>query len=330
MSTSLASVVTNTYTSGYSNSLKPSVDDNIGLFSPTDTPFMANMSKEKAIQRYEEWLEDELANAAENAHVEGFDVTTTEGVAPARTGNYCQIFEKDFSVSATVEKVAKYGRTSELGRLRMLKTKELARDMEWNLLNGVQNAGTGSTPRKLKGAFAWVDTTNGATDGRYHDFSNTPAATNHITEDILLGVLQGIWDQGVEADTVLCPMTQKRKISAFTDGGRLTINQNADAKKVTMSVRVIETDMGTVAVLAERFIEPTKTGTTPNFVFYDKLLVYKKDIFKRLTLRPVKEETLAKTGDSEKRMLVAEMTLKCATQKGLGSIVNLTRVMPAA
>lgn len=326
MSTSLASVVTNTYTTGYSNSLKPSVDDNIGLFSPTDTPFMANMSKEKAIQRYEEWLEDELAVAAENAHVEGFDVTTTEGVAPARAGNYCQIFEKDFSVSATVEKVAKYGRTSELGRLRMLKTKELARDMEWNLLNGVQNAGSGSTPRKLKGAFAWVDTVNGATDGRYHDFSATPADTNHITENILLGVLQGIWDQGVEADTVLCPMTQKRKISKFTDAGRLTINQNADAKKVTMSVRVIETDMGTVAVLAERFIEPTDVSGTK----YDKLLVYKKDIFKRLTLRPVKEETLAKTGDSEKRMLVAEMTLKCSTQKGLGSIVNLSRVMPAA
>lgn len=326
MSTGLVSVVTNTYTTGYSNSLKPSVDDNIGLFSPTDTPFMANMSKEKAIQRYEEWLEDELAVAAENAHVEGFDVTTTEGVAPARTGNYCQIFEKDFSVSATVEKVAKYGRTSELGRLRMLKTKELARDMEWNLLNGVQNAGSGSTPRKLKGAFEWVDKVNGATDGRYHSFSDTPAATNHITEDILLGVLQGIWDQGVEADTVLCPMTQKRKISKFTDAGRLTINQNADAKKVTMSVRVIETDMGTVAVLAERFIEPTDDSGTK----YDKLLVYKKDIFKRLTLRPVKEESLAKTGDSEKRMLVAEMTLKCSTQKGLGSIVNLSRVMPAA
>ena len=66
MSTALASVVTNTYTSGFSDSQKPSVDDNIGLFSPTDTPFMANMSKEKAVQVYEEWLEDDLAAAAEN------------------------------------------------------------------------------------------------------------------------------------------------------------------------------------------------------------------------------------------------------------------------
>ena len=137
--------------------------------------------------------------------------------------------------------------------------------------------------------------------------------------------LQAVWDQGVEADTVLCPMTQKRKISAFTDGGRLTINQNASEKKVTMSIRVIETDMGTVAVMAERFIDPTDVSS----VKYDKILVYKKDIFSRMTLRPVKETTLATTGDSEKRMLVTEMTLKCRTQKGLGAITNLTRVMPA-
>lgn len=324
MSTALASVVTNTYTTGYSNSLKPSVDDKIGLFSPDDTPFMANMSKGKAVQRYEEWLEDDLATAASNAQIEGFDVTTTESTAPSRTGNYCQIFEKDFAVSSTMETVQKFGRTSELGRLRMLKTKELARDMEWAMLNGVQNAGTGSTARQMKGAFGWVDTTNGATDGRYYSFSATPAATNHITENILIGVLQGIWDQGVEADTVLCPMRQKRKISAFTAAGRLTINQNASDKKVTMSVRIIETDMGTVTVMAERFIDPTNVSGT----YYDKLLAYKRDIFSRLTLRPVKEETLAKSGDSEKRMLVAEMTLKCATQKGVGSIINLTRVMP--
>lgn len=57
---------------------------------------------------------------------------------------------------------------------------------------------------------------------------------------------------------------------------------------------------------------------------------HKKDIFSRMTLRPVKETTLATTGDSEKRMLVTEMTLKCRTQKGLGAITNLTRVMPAA
>lgn len=326
MSTTVASVVTNTYTTGYDKSLKPSVDDNIGLFAPRDTPFMANMSKEKAVQVLEEWLEDDVAPAAENAQVEGFDVTTTESSAPTRSGNYCQIFEKDFAVSGTAETVQKYGRTSELGRLRKNKTIELGRDMEWALLNGTKSAGTKTAPRKLGGAFSFVDTTNGATDGRYFSFSATPAATNHITEDILTGVLQGVWDQGVEADTVLCPMKQKRKISAFTDKGRLTINQNAGERKITMSVRVIETDMGTVAIVAERFIEPTDVSGTK----YDKILVYKKDIFSRMTLRPVKEEVLAKTGDSEKRMMTTELTLKCTTQKGLGAITNLTRVMPAA
>ena len=50
-------------------------------------------------------------------------------------------------MSNTAETVQKYGRSSELGRLRMLKTKELSRDMEYALLNGVQSSGSGSTPR---------------------------------------------------------------------------------------------------------------------------------------------------------------------------------------
>lgn len=328
MSTSAPTGVTTTYSTRYSDSLKPSVDNSIGLFSPTDTPLIANMKKVKAVQRYEEWLEDELDTPEANANIEGFDVTTAESSAPVRTGNYCQIMKKDFSISETAETVQKYGRKSELGRLRGLKTKSLARDIEYNFLNGTMDAGSKTTPRKLKGAFAFVDTTAGATDGRYYTFADTPASTNHITEDILLGVLQGVWDQGVEADTVLCPMTQKRKISAFTDKGRLTINQNATEKKLTMAVRVIETDMGTVAVMAERFIAPSSTTVSDVTTYYDKMLVYKRDIFERAVLREVKETTLAKTGDNEKRMLVTELTLKCRTQKGLGSIVNLSQTMP--
>ncbi len=321
MGTEVKSVVTTTYSPKYDNSLKPSVSDRIGLFSPTKTPFLAMLDNATAKQRKEEWLEDELNPPGENAHVEGFDVVTTEGLAPDRFDNFTQIFEKDFSVSGTAEVVDKYGRKGELARLRKLKTKELATDLEWAFLNGIRQAGTGSTPRKMDGAFAFVDK---ATES-YFDFEGSFADTNTITEDILLDVMQGIWDVGCEADTVLAPMNQKRKISDFTDKGRLTINQNATEKKITLSVRVIETDMGTVAIVAERFIKPE----TDNGKEYDKLLVFQKDIFERLTLRPIKEDQLAKSGDSDKRMLVTEQTLKCSTKKGVGSVEKLSRVKVA-
>ncbi|MCL1985081.1 MAG: DUF5309 domain-containing protein [Betaproteobacteria bacterium] len=323
------SIVTNTYTEGYENSLKPSVDENIGLFSPTDTPFLAGMSSKKGRQRKEEWLEDELDPVGENAHVEAFDAVSEEGRAPERSDNYMQILEKHFSISGTASAVDMYGRKSDLNRQRGLATKSLARDLEFAFLNGVLAQGSKTTPRKMKGAFEFVDKTGGA----YLNFGGAGADTNQITEQVLLDCLQGVWDQGVEPNTVMCPMIQKRKISQFTQNGRLTITQNADSKKVTMSVSVIVTDMGTVAVIANRFIQPTddegaleELGTAEA---YDRILCYRRDVFTRRVLRPVKEFELAKTGDSEKYFLCTEVTLQCSTQKGVGSIELLSRAEAA-
>ena len=314
----VTNVYTTTYTTGYETGLVRDVDGQIGLWSPTDTPFMANMSTSAARQRKVEWMEDELREAGENAQLEGFEAVVGESEAPEFDDNWTQIFSKSVSASGTAMVVDMHGRqTSDLERQRGLRMKELARDMEWAFLNGVGNAGSKTTPRKMNGAFQFVDTATPA----HFSFGDTPADTNHITEHILMDVMQGLWDSGVAPDTVLAPMTQRRKISAFTDKGRLTINQSASEKKVTMSVRVIETDMGTVALLSERFMQPTEAGGKK----YDKLLVYKKDVFGRRSLRPIKKLPLAKTGDNEKELLVTEQTLQCSTRKGVGSIVNLSQ-----
>lgn len=319
----LTHVYTNTYTTGYENGLVRDVDGQIGLWSPADTPFMANMSSKGAKQRKVEWMEDELREAGENAQIEGFEAVVGESEAPEFDDNWTQIFSKNVSASGTAMVVDMYGRKStDLERQRGLRMKELARDMEWAFLNGVGSAGSKTTPRKMNGAFTFVDTATAA----YHSFNDTPAETNHITEDILMDVMQALWDNGVAADTVLAPMTQRRKISAFTDKGRLTINQNASEKKVTMSVRVIETDMGTVTLLSERFIQPTESGGKK----YDKLLMYKKDIFLRRPMRPIKKEALAKTGDNVKELIVTEQSMQCSTRKGVGSIVNLSQTRAVA
>jgi hypothetical protein len=43
-----------------------------------------------------------------------------------------------------------------------------------------------------------------------------------------------------------------------------------------------------------------------------------------LHLRPFKRETLAKTGDAEKRMLLVEWGLKVKQEAGLGLVADLT------
>ena len=306
---------TTTYTSNMSYSLAEEVDKLIANVAPTDTPFISMIGSANCDSTKPEWLEDTLGDAAANAQVEGFDATAAAITPPTRSYNRTQILAKSFMVSGSLEEAKKHGRKSELAYQTGLKMKELARDIEYAALNGTLANGDASTARAMAGCLAFAHSSN------TYSFGSTAAATNHITEEILNDVLQSMWELGANPDTVLAPPAQKRKISAFTDDGRLTINSNADQKKVTMTVRILETDFGTGAIVPERFL--AASGSDP---YYDSLAVYEKSKFDLLTFRPLKREELAKTGDNTKYLLVAEKSLKCRSTKCVGKITNLTRV----
>lgn len=311
----MADVKTTTYTTNYDKSLAEEVDKIIGNIAPTETPLLATIGKATCESVHPEWLEDTLADAAENAQLEGFDAVSAAITPPAKLENYTQIMTKVFKISGSLEKTKKHGRQSELSYQTGLKMKELANDLEYNSINNAKNAGAAGTARKMDGllAFAHADNT--------YTFAATPAATNHLTEEIFVDVLQSMWDLGAKPDTALCPPAQKRKISAWTDDGRLTINTNADQKKLTMTVKVIETDFGIISIIPERHI--ARTGTDP---YYDSVAIYEKSKLESLTFRPVQREELAKDGDNKKYMLLAEKSLKCRSKKCVGKITNLTRV----
>jgi hypothetical protein len=306
---------TTTYTANMSKSLAEEVDKIIANIAPTDTPFISMIGSANCESIKPEWLEDTLGDAAANKQLEGFDAVAAAVVPPAKLENYTQIMAKVFMVSGSLEEAKKHGRKSELAYQTGLRMKELARDLEWNALNSTKAAGEAGVARSMDGLFAFAHADNTYT------FGATAAATNHITEPILNDVLQAMWQLGANPDTVLAPPAQKRKISSFTDDGRLTINTNADQKKITMTVRILETDFGTVAIVPERFI--AATGSDP---FYDSLAIFEKAKLDVLTFRPVKREELAKTGDNTKYMLLAEKSLRCRSTKCVGKITNLTRV----
>ena len=310
----MADTKTITYTSGMSNSIREELSDIITNIAPTDTPFISTIKKGKVKTTKPEWLEDTLDAAASNAVLEGKDTEAAAVTPPTRVFNYTQILEKSFMISGTLEVVDKAGRKSEIQYQTGLKTKALARDVEWNALNQTIAAGGASTPRQMKGAFEWVATNT-------YDFGATPAAGNHITEELLNDQLQACWEAGGDPDTVLAPPAQKRKISAFTDDGRLHVHTTADAKKVIMTVRVMETDFGTVVIIPSR--HSGETGSDP---YYQKLLIYEKGKFELAYLRPLKRIKLAKTGDHEKFLINVELTLKCLADEAHAKITNLSKV----
>ena len=311
----MADVKTTTYTTNYDKSLAEDVDKMIGNVAPTDTPMLATIGKETCASIHPEWAEDTLDTAGLNTNLEGFDAESVAITPPTMLENYTQILDKTFQISASLEKTKKHGRSSELQYQTGLKMKALANDLEWNSINNAKNAGAAGTARQMDGALAFAHADNTYT------FAATAAATNHLTEDVFVDVLQSMWDLGAKPDTALCPPAQKRKISAWTDDGRLTINTSADQKKLTMTVKVIETDFGIISIIPERHIAPTGSGT-----LYDSVLIYEKAKLASLTFRPLARTELAKTGDNTKYMLVMEKSLKCRSKKCVGKITNLTRV----
>ena len=229
-------VLTHTYTSGMSNNIVDEVLDRITNLDPTETPFMSSIGRDKCDTKTPDWLEDALDTPASNAQVEGADFTSTAVNIPSRLSNYTQILTKIFKLSGTALAGKYYARQSELARVSGNKSKSLNNDVEYNLLNKTAAAGNATTARSMDGALAWAHA------NATYTFSDTPAAGNHITEEILNDQIQELWTLGGDPDTVLAPARQKRKISNFTADGRLTINTNADQRKVTMTVRIIETD----------------------------------------------------------------------------------------
>jgi hypothetical protein len=313
----MSDVTVTTVTSNYDKSIPRDVDNQLALIAYTDTPFFTSIRKETTTQNgLVEKLEDSLADAAENAQIEGADVTTATVAAPAVVSNRVQRFQKEFKISKDLEKVKKYARKSEINRIQGLKTKELARDIEYAMLNSTIVTGTAAVAAKMNGIKAF------AAAAATYDFDETPAATNHITEDILLDVMQVLFENGAKPDTVLAPPAQKRKISAFSDKGRVTVNADASAKKLTMIVNILETDFGVVAVVPELFNAPDVSGE----VSYDACTVYDSKRVACKTFRPLEREELAKTGDARKFYMTTSKTVLPDSAKVVGLIKNLTRV----
>jgi hypothetical protein len=312
-------VQTLTYSSGFPQGgvIIDEVDDMITNMSPKDRPFLASIGKGTCSTTTPDWLEDVLATAAENKVVEGADAVAVALDPPDRLTNYTQIMEKTFLLSNTLQASQQHGYSDPLSYYTGKAMDELGNDMEWNFLNNAAAAGNSSTAREMDGALAWAHANSTYT------FGGTAASTNHITEDILLDVMQAMYELGATPDTILAPPAQKRKISNFTADGRLVMNMEASKKEVVMSVRLIDTDFGIVAVIPERFI--AATGSDP---YYDSMLIYEKKHFTKLILkgRGPKREELAKTGDARKFQIVTEQTLKCASKKAVGKITNLSRV----
>jgi hypothetical protein len=135
--------------------------------SPTETPFLSAIPRNKATGTKHEWQIHALtAASSSNFVIEGDDATTDAATATTRLYNYCGISDKVALVTGTQDAVDKAGRRSEMAFQMKNRMKELKRDVEKILLeNNAMVAGNDTTARECAGAQAWIITNaNDASD----------------------------------------------------------------------------------------------------------------------------------------------------------------------
>ena len=300
------------------------LSDMIYNISPTETPIMSSIGKTKATAVYHEWQTDSLAAATTaNAAVEGADATSGTMAPTVRVGNYTQIVSKTIQVSGTLESVDKAGRKSEKAYQLAKASAELTRNIELTLLsNQISAAGNSSTARTMGGIQAWLST-NGdfGTDGVAGSGGTTARVTGTnrtFTEALLKTVNAEVYVAGGSPKMLMVNPTHKQTVSAFA--GIAAQRYMAPANEPTTIVGAADvymSDFGTLSVVPNRFMNSTNACD-------DSAFIIDPDMLAVAYLRPFQTIELAKTGDSEKTQLLAELTLEVKNEASCGIVADLT------
>lgn len=317
---------TDTYRIAAAGGNREDLEDVIWELDPLETYCLTSFDRVKADATFHEWEMDALVGVTANRQLEGDDATMVTVTAPTRAGNYCQISRKTFLVSGTQEVVAKAGRKSELMRQVKKQMKELKNDIEYALTtNQTSSAGGATTARSSGGMESWIASTDNSGNGLRATTTasastaafaansvTTPTdgtTTGSLTEAKFREQFQLGWTAGGSDHIVLAGSTQKIAISAFS-GVSTKYNEVKGNSRATIigSADIYVSEWGNHTVLLHRHVRASV------------VLAIDPDYFAVAFLRQPFMEELAKTGDGEKRQLLAEFTLVSRNHKASSKV----------
>ncbi|HBS27932.1 MAG TPA: hypothetical protein DEB06_00425 [Phycisphaerales bacterium] len=247
-----------------------------------------------------------------NAALEGDDRPATRFTNRVRKANYTQIFTASVEVSGSQQAVQAIGSKSELEYQKQERLRELLRDLENCVINGVSPASTpqgGSTTRRtMRGLIASIQT-NRFTIGQ-GPIPVGVGAGDTLDENTLNATLREIWEQSsARIDTIVVNGFQKRRINLFV-GDRGYAPKDTKFKDL---VSVYESDFGVARVLVSRWMPPD----TVLFLDSSRLSVMP------LAGRSFHFKPLASSGDSEVGQVIGEYTLQVMNENAHGFLTGL-------
>lgn len=332
-------IATNTRTTYSAVGIREDLSDIIYNISPMDTPFMSSVGKGSCDNTLFEWQTDELAAAAANQQLEGDDSMNALAVSePRRLQNYAQISYKAVQTSGTAEAVDFAGRRSSQAYQLAKRAKEIKRDMEKMLLSeDLKVAGGASTARKSAAVMSWLGTASAGTsniiDGSaspvvgivnqgspaagYPDGTSvaSPSGSDVVLTMAMINLaMERCFENGGEPTDLMCDASLKQKISSLGGSVIADLQKEAPGAAPATAINAIDvlvTDFGTLKIVPSRLCLP------------NQLYFFDYDFWSIDYLRPFQTETLAKTGDSVKQLMIAEYGLRAKNGLANAAVIGV-------
>lgn len=259
-------------------------------------------------------LTDNLTlNILGNAAIEGDDRPATRFTNRARKQNYTQIFTASVEVSGSQLAASQIGLKDEADFQKQERLRELIRDLEHCVINGVAPAsnpeGSSTVRRTMRGIIKTI-ATNQFEPGDSFLPDGGGANSDLLTEDVLNAALRAVWaNSAARIDTIVVNGFQKRRINSFV-GDRGYAPKDTKFKDL---VSVYESDFGVCRVILSRSVPA------------DKVLLLDSSRLAVLPLagRSFHYKPLASSGDSEVGLVVGEYTLEMQNEAAHAFIRNL-------
>ncbi len=249
-----------------------------------------------------------------NAALEGADAPAARFTNRVRNSNFTQIFSATVEVSGSQRAANTIGVQDELDFQIQERLRELLRDLENTVVNGVAPAadpqGSATTRRSMNGVLPSLST------NRFQPNTGPIPPGAGLSEDglneaVLNAAIRLIWEQSsATIDTILVPGLQKRLINNFASDKRGF--SPADTRFRDL-VSVYESDFGVARVILSRAV--------PN----DTVILLDSSRIDVLPLvgRSFQFKPLAAQGDRDAGQVLGEYTLELRNENAHGVITNL-------
>ncbi|MGL5565532.1 MAG: SU10 major capsid protein, partial [Plesiomonas sp.] len=312
---------------------KLSFADWISNLSPTETPFISMIPKEKVDQTQYSWQTDRLSQAGKqakaNAQDSSNDTDADEALTAIKEGdaatinnmlvttvhtNFTQIFRKAVRVTDTTKKIALYGRNSELSYQMEKAGLEIKRDLEHALLNSTEKGrpGTAALHGICDGVLNLVapagakDPDTGAV---VHKVVNYAANKAKFTKADVFDLTLNLYLVGARANKI---MFHPMHMATFSDW----IGDTVSAKNTKLAPhlhRMFDGLEDKYNAYVKKFRDPLGQEFTliPNRHMPANLLFFfNESDWSQMVLREPEKVLLAKMGSSEKHMIEMEVGLR--------------------